>query len=71
MNDATLNGFRQIADAMAGPEPRTWEWIGVHMSQRMFRVTQARAKKYARQFGGVARPMQQERRRHAGDRLRK
>lgn len=57
MNDATLNAFRNIADAMAGPEPRTWEWIGVHMSQRMFRITQTRAEEYARQFGGVARPM--------------
>lgn len=58
MNDATLNEFRNLADAMAGSEPRDWEWVGVHMSQRMFRITEARAKNYAATYGGTARKME-------------
>lgn len=54
MNDAVLDHFRAIADAMAGPEPRDWQWIGKHMSQRMFGITEARAKDYERRFGGKA-----------------
>ncbi len=58
MNDATLHAFRQIAVAMAGDTPQTWEWVGPHASQRMFGITQERAEKFARQFGGVARRME-------------
>ena len=54
MNDATLQAFRQIADRMAGPEPRDWEWIGQHLSQRMFGITQQRAEDFARRHGGLA-----------------
>jgi hypothetical protein len=56
MNAATLEAFRQIADAMQ-PEPTDWEWIGPHMSQRMFRITRERAEAYAQRHGGTARRM--------------
>lgn len=57
MNDATLQGFRMIADVMAGPEPQDWQWIGQHMSQRMFGITEKRAKENAARYGGDARRM--------------
>ena len=56
MNDAALAEFRRIAEAMAGA-PTTWQWIGPHMSQRMFGITEARARAYAARHGGVASPM--------------
>ena len=57
MNNATLEAFRQIADAMQGPMPRDWEWIGPHMSQRMFGITEQRAREFAARHGGNARKM--------------
>ena len=58
MNDSTLEALRDIAKQMMEPEQdRRWEWIGAHMSQRMFGITQERAERFARQYGGVARPM--------------
>lgn len=57
MTDATLTHFRNLADAMSGPAPKDWEWIGEHMSQRMFGITEARATEYARLYGGIARKM--------------
>lgn len=57
MNNATIAAFRNLADAMAGPEPRDWQWIGPHMSQRMFGITEQRARDYAARHGGVARRM--------------
>lgn len=54
MNDATLNEFRQIASEM-GIRDEGWQWIGPHMSQRMFGISEARAKEYARLYGGEAR----------------
>ena len=57
MNDATLEAFRQIADAMQGTEPRDWQWIGKWMSQRMFGITEKRAKQYAAAHGGEAKKM--------------
>lgn len=57
MFNAQLQQFRTIADAMAGPEPRDWQWIGPHMSQRMFGITEAHAKAYAERHGGEARRM--------------
>jgi len=57
MNDAVLQHFRDIADAMAGPEPRTWQWIGKWESQRMFGITQRRAEEYAKRYGGEAKEM--------------
>lgn len=56
MNEATLNGFRMLAAAMQ-TEPADWQWIGPHMSQRMFGITERRAKEYAARHGGEARRM--------------
>ena len=50
MNDATLNAFRKIADAMIGKAD--WQWIGPHMSQRMFGISRERAENYAQRHGG-------------------
>ena len=57
MNDAALSEFRRLADVLAGPEPQDWQWIGPHMSQRMFGITEARARAYAARHGGEARKM--------------
>lgn len=57
MNDATLQAFRQIAGALRGPQPNDWQWIGPHMSQRMFGITEQRARAYAERHGGEARQM--------------
>jgi hypothetical protein len=56
MNDATLSHFRAIAEAMTA-EPKNWQWIGPHMSQRMFGITEARARAYAERHGGTATKM--------------
>ena len=56
MNDATLNAFRQIHEAMQS-ESTDWQWIGPHMSQRMFGITETRAKAYAERHGGTASKM--------------
>jgi hypothetical protein len=56
MNDAALTQFRALAEAMQ-TEPTTWEWTGPHMSQRMFGITETRAKTYAERHGGEARRM--------------
>ena len=34
-----------------------WQWIGPHMSQRMFGITEKRAKEYAAKHGGKAEQM--------------
>jgi len=57
MNDLTLQGFRDLAEAMSGPAPKDWQWHGKHMSQHMFRITEARARRYASQYGGTASQM--------------
>jgi hypothetical protein len=56
MNDAQLHAFRLIADAMQ-TAPTDWEWIGSHMSQRMFGITEKRAREFAERHGGTARKM--------------
>ena len=56
MNDAQLNAFRTIAAAMQ-TEPTDWEWIGKHISQRMFGITEKRARNYAEKHGGTAKQM--------------
>jgi hypothetical protein len=58
MNDATLIEFRAIAAAMQ-TEPTDWQWIGKYMSQRMFGITESRARYYAASHGGEARQMEQ------------
>jgi hypothetical protein len=57
MNDATLQAFRSIADAMIGTAD--WQWIGPHASQRMFGITRERAEAFAARHGGEAKPMQE------------
>ena len=57
MNDATLQAFRDIAAAMQ-TAPQDWEWVGPHMSQRMFGISEQRATDYAKRHGGVARKME-------------
>jgi hypothetical protein len=57
MNEAVLSHFRGLAEAMAGPEPQNWQWVGKHMSQRMFRISEKRAKEYAARHGGQAMQM--------------
>ena len=54
MTTATLQSFRDLHEAMQGSEPRDWQWIGPHASQRMFGITQARATEYAALYGGMA-----------------
>lgn len=55
MNTTTLDSFREIAATMLG---RTdWQWIGPHASQRMFGISEERAKAYAARHGGAARQM--------------
>lgn len=58
-DDAQLSYFRSLADAMHGGEPQDWEWIGKHLSQRMFGISERRAKEYAKLYGGTARSMQE------------
>lgn len=53
VNQATLEHFRQLAEAL-DPAPKTWAWVGPRMSQRMFGITEQRAKEYAERFGGEA-----------------
>lgn len=57
MTEATLNAFRQIATQMQGDKPADWQWIGEHMSQRMFGITEERAKSYEARYGGKAEQM--------------
>lgn len=56
MTHAQLEAFRRIADAMQS-EPTDWEWIGPHMSQRHFGITEKRAREFAQRHGGTARKM--------------
>lgn len=53
MNQAVLTHFQAIAEAM-NTEPTNWQWIGPHMSQRMFGITKTRAEAYAARHGGTA-----------------
>lgn len=56
MTTAQLLAFRAIADAMQ-TATTDWQWIGPHMSQRMFGITEQRATAYAARHGGEARKM--------------
>lgn len=55
MTNATLSMFREIAAVMI--DKADWQWIGPHMSQRMFGITRERAEAYAARHGGKAEPM--------------
>jgi hypothetical protein len=57
MNHAVLEHFRAIAAAMQS-EPTDWQWIGQHMSQRCFGITETRAKAYSERHGGIAKKME-------------
>ena len=59
MTDPTLEYFRSLASQMLNPErvPEDWQWEGRYMSQRMFGITEARAKEMAAQWGGTASKM--------------
>jgi hypothetical protein len=59
MNEHVLDHFRAIHDSMQS-SPCDWQWIGPHMSQRMFGITEQRAVNYANRFGGQASRMQKE-----------
>lgn len=56
MTEAALHEFRAIAQAMQ-TAPANWQWIGPHMSQRMFGITEQRARDYAFRHGGEAHQM--------------
>lgn len=56
MDASQLQAFRDLAAAMSSA-PQDWEWIGKHISQRMFGITEKRAKEYAERYGGEARRM--------------
>lgn len=55
MTEVQLIAFRQIAETMLGKQD--WQWIGPHMSQRMFGISEERAKAYTQRHGGVATSM--------------
>ena len=57
MTSTQLDAFRRIHEAMQ-TEPTDWQWIGPHMSQRMFGITRTRAEQYAERHGGTARQME-------------
>lgn len=57
MNNAQLQAFREIAESMQ-TAPTNWQWVGPHMSQRMFGITEQRAKEFAKRHGGEAHQMQ-------------
>jgi hypothetical protein len=55
--DNWLDSFRQFHN-LVQDAPTDWQWIGPHMSQRMFGITEARAKDYEARFGGRAEKME-------------
>ena len=57
MNEAVLNQFRTIAEAMLNGAKADWQWEGKYASQRMYGITEDRAKDYAARFGGEAKKM--------------
>lgn len=52
MNAATLKAFREI-----GYIEHNWEWISKNDANRMVNISEARAKEYAKLYGGTARRM--------------
>ena len=57
VREKDLQNFRDIHEAMQGGEPQNWQWVGKYMSQRMFGISEKRAKEYAAQHGGEAKRM--------------
>ena len=56
MNDAQLEAFRQIAQAMNN-EPTDWQYNGPYLSQQHYGITRTRAESLVARYGGVARQM--------------
>jgi len=56
MKDSTLFYFDGLAKSMLDA-PANWQWVGRHMSQRMFGITESRARDYAERYGGEAKRM--------------
>jgi len=57
MNDAQLEAFRLIAQAMTMLEPTDWQWNGQYLSQQHYGITRTRAEYLVSRHGGVARQM--------------
>jgi hypothetical protein len=58
VRDEALSEFHAaLASALAGSEAQDWQWIGIHMSQRMFGISESRARAYAERHGGIAQKM--------------
>lgn len=57
MNQAQVQALRNLADGLHLGQQLDWEWIGRSGSQRMFWITEERARDYAAVYGGIARPM--------------
>mgnify|MGYP006958869208 CR=1 FL=1 len=47
---------KRIAERM-DTAPKNWQWIGEHLSQQHFGITQARAEMLQRMYGGIASPL--------------
>jgi hypothetical protein len=58
-DDHFLKPFQDAAKLMRGDAPATWQWEGDWDSQKMYGITEKRAKENAKNFGGVAKPMEQ------------
>jgi len=58
LTDHDLERLRALADAMAGPESCDWRWFGPHQSQRMFNISERRARIFAARHGGSASKME-------------
>jgi hypothetical protein len=52
MTNATLKALREI-----GTNNGSWEWISKNATNRMVNLTEARAKDYAKTYGGTAKEM--------------
>lgn len=53
-DEAILEDLRSLARQL---ESEAWQWIGPHMSQRHFGITETRAKELAARHGGTASKM--------------
>ena len=59
VNAAELALFRRLAREL-GVIDEGWQWIGPFMSQRMFGISEKRARDYAARYGGEASKMPSE-----------
>ena len=56
MNDAQLEAFRLIAQAMNN-EPTDWQYNGQYISQQLVGITRTKAESLVSRYGGIARQM--------------